>query len=301
MLGVVANISELVGKLPEAVQKCLVYFQGVDRTVTGYEGLIAAQECLPNNDTRDAFAGDYSYLNRLWEAISPDPVLSQYETDYRWLTQVYESVKPSTGTGKLLWHVLGPKTIELIHQSVHVDAIRDDLETLVLDADLLEAVLGTPDPNKKAKEIEIKVARRLRNRLHDPRFKELSKRLEALKLRHEQGVLLSIDFLKALLDLARDVVAAEQAAEPVAGEDLGKAALTELFEEAKNGKTPILVERVVNDIDEIVRHVRFEGWQNTYAGEREVKSALRKTLFKYKLHQDQELFERAFGYIRQYY
>ena len=50
------------------------------------------------------------------------------------------------------------KTIELIHEHVHVDAVRDDLETLVLDADLLEAVLGAPDPDKKAKEIEIKVA-----------------------------------------------------------------------------------------------------------------------------------------------
>ncbi len=67
---------------------------------TGYEGLIAAQECLPNNETRDRFAADFSYLSRLWEAISPDPILSQYETDYRWLVQVYESVKPSTGTGQ---------------------------------------------------------------------------------------------------------------------------------------------------------------------------------------------------------
>ena len=293
--------SELKAKLPAAVQKCLAYFPGVDRTVTGYEGLIAAQDCLPDNNTRDRFAADYSYLSRLWEAISPDSVLNQYETDYRWLTQVYESVKPSTGTGRLLWHVLGPKTIELIHEHIHVDAIRDDLETLVLDADLLEAVLGTPDPNKKAKEIEIKVARRLRGRLHDPRFKALGERLEELKQKHEQGLLLSIDFLKALLDLARDVVAAEQAAEPIADEALGKAALTELFEEAKNVKTPIMVERVVNDIDEIVRYVRFDGWQNTHAGEREVKMALRKTLFKYKLHQDQELFERAYGYIRQYY
>jgi len=38
-----------------------------------------------------------------------------------------------------------------------------------------------------------------------------------------------------------------------------------------------------------------------HAGEREIKRALRKTLFKYKLHQDQELFERAYNYIRQYY
>lgn len=298
---VIRNISQLVGKLPEAVQKCLAYFPGVDRTVTGYEGLIAAQDCLPNNETRDRYAGDYSYLSRLWEAISPDPILSQHETDYRWLSHVYESVRPSTGTGRLLWHALGAKTIELIHENVHVDAIRDDLETLVMDADLLEAVLGTPDPNKKAKEIEIKVARWLRRRLHDPRFKALGERLEDLKLKHEQGLLSSVDFLKALLELARDVVAADQAAAPIGNEDLGKAALTELFEEAKNDATPIIVERIVNDIDEIVRYVRFDGWQNTHAGERQVKLALRKTLFKYKLHQEQGLFDRAYGYIRMYY
>jgi len=57
----------------------------------------------------------------------------------------------------------------------------------------------------------------------------------------------------------------------------------------------------VDDIDEIVRAVRFDGWQTTHAGEREVKMALRKTLFKYKLHQDADLFERAYGYIREYY
>ena len=84
-------------------------------------------------------------------------------------------------------------------------------------------------------------------------------------------------------------------------EEQGKAALTQLFEEAKNPDTPIIVERVVTDIDEIVRYVRFDGWQSTHAGEREVKLALRKTLFKYKLHQDQELFNRAYGYIREYY
>ena len=298
---VVTNINELVAKLPAAIQKCLACFHGVDRTLTGYEGLIAAQECLPNNDVRDRFAADFSYLSRLWEAISPDPLLGQHNTDYRWLTQVYESVKPSTGTGKLLWHTLGPKTIELIHENVHVDAIRDDLETLVLDADLLEAVLGTPDPNRKAREIEIKVSQRLRKRMHDPRFKALGERLEKLKERHEQGLLLSVEFLKELLDLAREVVAAEQTAEPIEDEELGRAALTELFESVKNEQTPIMVERIVADIDEIVRYVRFDGWQNTHAGEREVKKALRKTLFKYKLHQDQELFDRAYGYIREYY
>ena len=297
----VSNIAELAAVLPAAVQKCLEYFAGVDRSLTGYEGLIAAQDCLPTNERRDAFASDFSVLSRIWEALSPDPVLSPHETDYRWLAQVYESLKPSTGMGRLLWHRLGAKTIELIHENVHVDAVRDDLETLVLDADLLEAALGDPDPEKKAKEVAVKLTGRLRKHAGNPKFKALAERLEDLKRRHEKGLLLSIDFLKELLELAKDVVKTERETPVEEDIDRGKAALTELFEEARNGETPVMVRRIVDDIDEIVRAVRFDGWQATYAGEREVKKALRRTLFKYKLHQDAELFERAYGYIREYY
>lgn len=297
----VSNIAELVNALPTALQKCIAYFTGVDRSLTGYEGLIAAQECIPNSDLRDAFAADFSVLARIWEALSPDPVLTQYEIDYRWLAQVYESLKPSTGTGRLLWHRLGAKTIELIHQNVHVDAVRDDLDTLVLDAELLEAVLGNPDPEKKAKEISIKLAGRLRRHADNPTFKALGERLEDLKNRHQQGLLLSIDFLKELLALAKDVVKAERETPEEEDINRGKAALTQLFEEARNGDTPVMVKRVVDDLDEIVRAVRFDGWQSTHAGEREIKKALRHTLFRYKLHQDADLFDRAYGYIREYY
>ena len=71
--------------------------------------------------------------------------------------------------------------------------------------------------------------------------------------------------------------------------------------EVQNDQTPKMVERIVNDIDEIVRLVRFPGWQQTSGGERDIKRALRKTLLKYQLHQDTELFEKAYSYIRQYY
>ena len=149
----------------------------------------------------------------------------------------------------------------------------------------------------------MKLAARLRKHRGNPRFKKLSERLEQLKERHEAGQLESIAFLKALLELARDVVNAEKDTpqDALADEDRGLAALTALFEEIRNEETPIMVERVVTDIDEIVRLVRFDGWQATSAGEREVRKALRKTLFKYKLHQDKELFEKAYGYVREYY
>jgi type I restriction enzyme, R subunit len=82
--------------------------------------------------------------------------------------------------------------------------------------------------------------------------------------------------------------------------DRGKATLAELFETVMNTETPVIVERVVADIDGIVRQVRFPGWLQTAAGERKVQRALRTSLLKYKLHSDQELFDRAYSYIVHY-
>ena len=67
--------------------------------------------------------------------------------------------------------------------------------------------------------------------------------------------------------------------DPEDEKDKAKAALTELFAEVKNGDTPVVVERIVTDIDKIVRLVRLPGWQNTKAGEREVQKGLRKVIY----------------------
>ena len=298
---VVSNIDELRQELPKQVLKCVSFFPNIDRTVGGYEGLMAAQEYLPNNEARDKFAAEYTVLARIWEALSPDACLGAYQADYRWLTQVYESVKPVNGNGKLLWHRLGAKTIDLINENVHVEAVRDDIEALVLDAEILDGILNDANPAKKAKEIEIKLIARLRKHLGSPKFTELGERLEKIREKHEQGLLNSLEFLKAILEVAKDTVEAEKQTDPEEEQDQALAALTELFNEVKSKNTHVIVERIVADIDAIVKSVRFPDWQNTSQGEREVRQVLRRTLLKYKLHNDQDLFEKSYGYIRQYY
>ena len=73
------------------------------------------------------------------------------------------------------------------------------------------------------------------------------------------------------------------------------------FTSLKNEKTPVIVERIVNDIDEIVKIVRFDGWQDTVSGKREVKKALRSIIaIKYKI-KDTEVFDKAYSYIEMYY
>ena len=99
MKKVITNIEEVKKQLPALLRKCLSYFMGVDRTIDGWEGLMAAQECIPTNKERDEFAADYQVLNRAWDALSPDSFLNPYQTDYKWLSRVYESVKPVDGGG----------------------------------------------------------------------------------------------------------------------------------------------------------------------------------------------------------
>jgi len=299
MRNVISNISNLKDELPRAMTKCLSYFEKIDRSIEGYEGLLAAQDCLPSNEKRDEFAADYSYLTNHWEAVSPDPILRKFTKDYKWLTQVYQSIKPPSGNGKLIWHALGAKTLELIHKNIEVQTIRDDLDVLVMDANILEKI-SESESRSKIKEMEMKIIWRLHKHAEDPKFRELGKRLEELKDKHYRNAISSIEFLKGLLELAKATVKLEREteAEPIDGT---KEALTQLFFECKVDKTPVIVEQIVKDIDQVVKVTRFDGWQWTKTGERQIQQVLRKTLLKYKLHKEQDLFDKAYGYIREHY
>lgn len=299
---VITNINDVKKKLPELLHTCLRYFHGVDRTVEGWEGLMAAQECLPTNEEKDAFGAAYKVLNRAWNALSPDEFLTPFKADYLWLTKVYESVKPTDGRGSLIWAALGPKTIELVHQNVTVGGVREDMDVLKLGAELIDEFFEkNKDVKAGSKRIEINLVARIRAHLHDPKFIKLGERLEALREKHEQGLVTSIEFLKLLLDLAKDVLKAEKETPEEAETDRGIAALTELFNGIKNQNTPIIVERIVKDIDDIVKIVRFPGWQNTTEGRRLVMTELRKIIYiKYKI-KDNDVFNKAYGYVEMYY
>lgn len=298
---VITNLKELSVQLPLAAADCLAHFEGVDRKLIGFEGLEAAQNKINTDEKRDAFAKDYTFLSKLWESLSPDRILDAFQEDYRWLTGVYQSTRPAVdNVGKLLWHALGAQTTKLIHENITVRGIHDNLEEFVLDADVIDDIFNNPN-DKKIKKLEKELLKRFKKYEGDPRFKALGERLEDLRDRAEKGLIASIDFVKELCKLAKDVVQAEKDALSQDELHSAKAALTELFLESKTDQTPAVVERIVNDIDEIVKVVRFAGWQNTASGEREVQKSLRKTLLKYQLHKDQQLFERAYTYIKEYY
>ena len=282
------------------MQDAMSHFDDVDKSISGFEGLELAQNAIRTDELKYQFAKDFKYLCKLWESLSPDNILNQYQTDYKWLSQLYESVRPALDNiGKLLWMTLGAQTTKLIHENIHVGEIHH-LEEFVLDADVIEDIFNNPDP-KNTKRLEKILVNRFKKHEGNPKLKKLSELLEELRDKAEKGLMSSIEFVKELCKIAKETVQAEKELEEAIQEKTPKAALTELFLALKKDHTIPAVERVVTDIDAIVKVVSFPGWQKTISAEIEVQKSLRKALLKYKLHKDQYLFDRAYGYIKEYF
>lgn len=305
---VIKNINEVKACIPEFLKDCLDFFPGVDRTIGNFRGLQDAQECLKDENVKAKFCSHYTRLHKCWEVVSPDKDLLPYKNDYIWLSQVYESIRPSVGPGNLMWTILGPKTIELIHENVVSIDIGESVEDLVVsDTRLLEECLKNENKrNRTIIEIEKMLKLRLGNSKHSgtKEFKLLSQKLKELQEKLRQQQIDSIQFLKDLLALAREVLDTEKELnQPKDQRQKAKDALTELFESIKTPETPIVVENVVNDIDtkvvDIVR--RFNNAFKTVTGQNEVRKMLRSILWlKYKI-KDSDVFEKAYKYVAMYY
>ncbi len=302
-----------------AVATAMARFEGVDRASSGFEQLYAAQERLPDHESRDAFAADFLRAQGLFEFLWPDTAIRPYEADYKWLARIYKSVAPTDAASKLLWQRLGVKTAELIHE--HVSDVRIDsgrLETVAVDAEVFEAlrqmqIWPPDDPEPKEPPTLDEVLDRLETRLRrklagpgpHPVWQSLAERLKALRKTTIDSAAASVEFLKQLLEVARDLVAAEKAEEEgrldeIKVVDPHRGALTQILEEYAPPDTPVIIENVVEQIDEIVRPIRGTGWQTSQPGDREVRRQLR-LVSRNGLPPQGDIFDRAYAYIREHY
>jgi hypothetical protein len=74
-----------------------------------------------------------------------------------------------------------------------------------------------------------------------------------------KSYILPLMFFKRICDVWDE----EKEVPPAEDEDRGKTALTELFQQSRNADTPIMVERIVDDIDDnpLPRLAIHRGWE----------------------------------------
>jgi type I restriction enzyme R subunit len=326
------DTATLADELAETLATVLTTFDGIDRADAGFAAMMEAQQRIPPGPARDDFARGFLKVHALWELLWPDEKLVEHRADYRWLAKVYASVQPSDSPDALLWLRLGAKTLALINEYVLAVQVRAGVtDNITIDEETLQALReigfepepepgpgGTepepPSPEEIIESIEQRIAKRLSSDPGNPKYKSLAERLD--QLRHMQLVEAadSVEFLKKLLEVAKDVVAADQElAEKAEHGDDGQpaqtsllpeeriGALTQIFHEYKPDVTPDIVETVVVEIDAVVSAARFTNWQTSREGTRLVKTEIRRALKKFGLPAANGLFDRAYDYVAEHY
>ena len=106
-----------------------------------------------------------------------------------------------------------------------------------------------------------------------PKFVHLGEKLEALREKHEQGLITSIEFLKLLLELAKE---GHRQKEVVPEQETTKASLLlpSLFNGIKNKSTPVIVERIVQISTASLKSSALMVGRVLTAGKQEVKKKL---------------------------
>lgn len=314
------DVDILLGELAAEVATTISQFKSVDRGAPVFNQIHDAQQILNTLDKRDQFAAQFMRCQGLFEFLWPNTKLRPIEDDYRFLARVYSSIAPNNAADLLLWQRLGAKTMEIVHThltGVTIDA--DKLEKVAMDAEVLEALRDnglfpeTPTAGKPAptalevlQRLEERIKLRLAGTDGSKVWKSLAERLELLRLSRISSAAESVEFLRYLLELAKDLLEAERADDEGRISDIKvvdprKGALTQIFEEYRPEGIPIVIESVVEQVDALVQPVRGTGWQTSHPGDRMVRQELRLILKNSGLPPAGELFDRAYAYIRENY
>ena len=310
----------LMRELIAAVADAKAPFNHIDRATKVFNQIHDAQQVLDTTDKRSEFAAKFMRCQGLFEFLWPDLALRPIEEDYQFLAKIYDSIAPNKAADMLLWQRLGAKTMELVH--AHLSGITidsDQLEKIALDEGAIEAIKeltlfpDTPQGGKKvltALEVLLRLEERIKRRFTDGPadkvWRSLSDRLEMLRLSRISSAEESVDFLKQLLKIAKDMLEAEKADDEGRIDDIKvvdprKGALTQIFEEFRPAGVPVVIENVVEQVDGLVSPVRGTGWQTSHPGDRHVRQELRLLLKNNGLPKSGELFDRAYAYISENY
>ena len=99
--------------VPGEVARCMAPFEGIAISDTR-ECLLTALRRLREADVAKTFEQNFKSLERLWEAVAPDPCLYPHRYQYNWLCSIYVAHRRRQRGSRDTYGELSAKTRELI-------------------------------------------------------------------------------------------------------------------------------------------------------------------------------------------
>lgn len=203
---------KLKATVPGEVARCMESFKGITIADTR-DCLLAALRAIKDPDAAKMFEHNFKSLERLWEAVSPDPVLYEHRYTYNWLCSVYiaHRRRQRGASQRDTFGELSAKTRELIEQNTTFMQIADSLPVFKIDKDYVTKLEDLPTPADKAAALEaILTAELAEDDGSGFTYRQLGERLARLKARKDAADKAAEKRLKELQDIADEKAKADE-------------------------------------------------------------------------------------------
>lgn len=260
--------------VPGELSRCMYTFDGIAIEDTR-ECLLSALRRLRDAETAKTFEQNFKSLERLWEAVSPDPSLYPHRVQYNWLCGIYVAHRRRQRGSRNTYGELSAKTKALIEDNTTFVAMAQSLPVLKIGEDYMGKLVDLPTPGDKAAALEAMLAAELAEDEPGFLYRLLGERLQQIKDRQDAGDEAAAKRLKELEELA--VKAADVKQEPSRlGLGPGEYYLFTVLREHTTGAA----EDYLSDCARrMVGHLRRNnllagGWSNSVSGRMQVEQSL---------------------------
>jgi len=267
----------LKATVPGEVARCMASFKGITIADTR-DCLLTALRSVAEPEAAQIFEHNFKSLERLWEAISPDPCLYEHRFVYRWLCGIYVAYcRRKKGTAQRgTFGELSNKTRALIEENTTFLEIAQSLPVFKIDKDYVMKLDELPNAADKAAALEAYLDAELAEDEGGFTYQQLGARLARIKARKDAADAAAEQRLKALLEVADEKVKVD--AEPTRLNliQTGEYAMFTVLREFSQNKD----EAYLSDCSRImIGHLRSNsllqpGWSTTKGGRLQVRNSL---------------------------
>lgn len=269
------NWDALKGTVPGEVARCMELFQGIAIADTR-ECLLDALRRLRDPDAAKNFEHNFRSLERLWEAVAPDPCLYPHRHQYNWLCGIYVAYRRRQLGSKATYGELSAKTRDLIQQNTTFVNIAESLPIFKIDKDYVAKLDELPTPADKAAALEAALTAELSEDNPSFIYRRLGERLRRLKERKDASYEATAKRLQELQKIANQAATTKEEPERLKLTEPGEYGLfTVLRAHAKTKDQAYLAHcarRMVAHLG--TNQLLSPGWSNSLGGRMRVEQSL---------------------------
>ena len=176
----------LKATVPAEVARCTETFKGIVIADTR-DCLLAALRAVQDPEAAKTFEHNFKSLERLWEAVSPDPCLYPHRFIYGWLCGIYiaHRRRQRGAANQATYFELSAKTRELILENTTFMDTAIALPVFKIDKDYLSKLEDLPSAADKAAALEALLTAELAEGDAGFTYQQLGDRLARLKARKD--------------------------------------------------------------------------------------------------------------------